>query len=102
VDYTAASGTLNWANGDLSDKTFMIAFANDANVEPDETLIVTLSSIAGGATLDGATQLTVTIVNDDAAAPSGGGGGGAMSLLFVAILALLLCGSGFSRDVSSG
>jgi hypothetical protein len=61
-----------------------------------------LSSIAGGATLDGATQLTVTIVNDDVAAPSGGGGGGAMSLLFVAILALLLCGSGFSRDVSSG
>jgi choice-of-anchor B domain-containing protein len=75
ADYTAASGTLNWADGDSNDKTFTIALVNDAGIEPDETIIVTLSNVAGGATLDGASALTVTIVNDDAAAASGGGGG---------------------------
>jgi hypothetical protein len=88
VDYTATSGTLNWADGDLGDKTFPIAFTSEANIEPDETLVVTLSNAAGGATLEGSSTLTVTIVNDDAAS-SGGGGGGAMNLLFLAVLALL-------------
>jgi choice-of-anchor B domain-containing protein len=91
TDYTAASGTLNWADGDLSDKTFTIALANDTGVEPDETLVVALSNVAGGATLDGPSSLTVTIVNDDAVASTGGddGGGGVMDLLFLAFLALL-------------
>jgi hypothetical protein len=75
----------------LSDKTFTIALANDTGVEPDETLVVALSNVAGGATLDGPSSLTVTIVNDDAVASTGGddGGGGVMDLLFLAFLALL-------------
>jgi hypothetical protein len=125
-DYTSASGTLNWADGDLSDKTLAIAVANDATVEPDETFLVTLSNVAGGAILEGSSTLTVTIVNDDAAAVSSGGGGGALGiellwLLGAALAATLrrsgfsrdrlcgsgvsrdgLCGSGFSRDLLSG
>jgi hypothetical protein len=99
TDYTAASGTLSWANGDMSDRTFTITLANDTQVEPDETLIVTLSNLTGGATIDGSSTLTVTIMNDDSAAPPSDGGGGAMNLLFLALLALLAArGSGFSRD----
>jgi hypothetical protein len=80
TDYAAASGTLNWADGDSSEKVFAIALTNEATVEPDETVIVTLSSLAGGATIDGSSTLTVTITNDDAAGPASGGGGGAISL----------------------
>jgi choice-of-anchor B domain-containing protein len=89
ADYTAASGTLNWADGDTSDRTFTIPLTNDAQIEPDETLTVTLSNIAGGATIDGSGTLTVTIANDDSAAPPSDGGGGAMNLGFLAVLALL-------------
>jgi choice-of-anchor B domain-containing protein len=89
ADYTSASGTLNWPDGDLSDKTFTIAFTNETTVEPDETVVVTLSNIAGGATLDGSSTLTVTIANDDSTAPPSDGGGGAMNLGILAILALL-------------
>ena len=97
ADYTSASGTLSWADGDLSDKTFTIAVANDAAIEPDETIVVTLSTVTGGATIDGAGTLTVTIANDDSPASSGGGGGGgAINLGFLVLLALLLCGRGFS------
>jgi choice-of-anchor B domain-containing protein len=104
ADYTAANGTLNWGDGDFSDKTFTIPVANDTTVEPDETLIVTLSNATGGATIDGSTTLTVTIGNDDATPSGGGGGGGTVNLLFLALLALLATryasgrGSGFSRD----
>jgi choice-of-anchor B domain-containing protein len=105
-DYTSASGTLSWADGDLSDKTFTIALANDAAVEPNETLVVTLSNVAGGATLDGSSTLTVTIANDDSTALSSGGGGGAMGiellLLVGAALAAILCRSGFRRVRSRG
>ena len=80
TDYAAASGTLNWADGDSSEKAFAISLTNEATVEPDETVIVTLSSLGGGATIDGSNTLTVTITNDDAAGPAGGGGGGAISL----------------------
>jgi hypothetical protein len=97
---------LSWADGDLSDKTFTIALANDAAVEPNETLVVTLSNVAGGATLDGSSTLTVTIANDDSTALSSGGGGGAMGiellLLVGAALAAILCRSGFRRGRSRG
>ena len=91
-DYTAASGTLNWADGDLADKTVTIALTNDASVEPDENFSLLLSAATGGAAL-GATTVVVTIANDDAAAPppaSGGGGGGAFDLLSLLLLAGVL------------
>jgi choice-of-anchor B domain-containing protein len=89
-DYTATSGTLSWADGDLGDKSFTIALTNDSQIDPDETFVVTLSNIAGGAVLEGSSTLTVTITNDDVAAPpDDDGGGGAKDFLFLAFLALL-------------
>jgi len=62
-DYTAASGTLTFAAGEMS-KTVSVATTSDTTVEPDETVTFTLSSPSGGATLLDA-QATGTIVNDD-------------------------------------
>ncbi len=62
TDYTAASGTLNFAAGDTS-KTFTVTVAGDAVNEPDETITATLSD-PGNATLADATA-TGTITNDD-------------------------------------
>jgi hypothetical protein len=91
VDYTGATGTLSWAAGDLADKLIGIPIAEDGSVESAETFIVTLSGLAGGATLDGSSTLTVTINDNDANAPiagggGGGGGGGSSDGLLLALL----------------
>jgi choice-of-anchor B domain-containing protein len=92
-DYTAASGTLNWADGDLADKTINIALSNDTQVESAETIRVQLSNPGGGATVDGSMTLDVTVQSEDSAAPppssDGGGGGGAMDILTL-VTALLV------------
>jgi choice-of-anchor B domain-containing protein len=90
-DYTASSGTLSWAAGDMADKIVAISVIDDGTIESAETLSITLSAPTGGATIDGATMLTVTINdNDGAPPPSGGGGGGSTdpALLLLAALAL--------------
>ncbi|MBK6998771.1 MAG: hypothetical protein IPH35_01930 [Rhodoferax sp.] len=61
-DYTAASGTLNFAAGETT-KTFTVPILGDATVEGDETFSVTLSSPTN-ATL-GTSTATGTITNDD-------------------------------------
>ncbi|MDH5517697.1 MAG: S8 family serine peptidase [Gammaproteobacteria bacterium] len=65
-DYTATSGTLNWANGDATDKTFTVAIDNDTAYELDETIALTLSNATGGAAL-GTSSATLTITANDAA-----------------------------------
>lgn len=65
-DYTAASGTLNFAVGDTS-KTFTVALLNDSAIEPDETVGLSLSLPTGGATLGTPGAATLTITNDDVA-----------------------------------
>jgi hypothetical protein len=67
-DYTAASGALNWADGESGNKTVTISITNDTAVEPAETLAVTLSNPAG-ATLGTPATVTVTINDDDVATP---------------------------------
>ena len=69
-DYTATSGTLTFAAGQIS-QTVNVPVLGDAAVEPDETLKLTLSA-PSGATLANA-QATGTIRNDDAGqvTPSG-------------------------------
>jgi hypothetical protein len=64
-DYTAASGTLSWANGDTANKTFTVSIINDANVESDETVNLTLSSATGGATVGSPNPAVLTIIDDD-------------------------------------
>ncbi len=53
-DFTAASGTLSWADGDISDKTFSVPIADDSVYEVNETVNLTLSSPTGGASLGSA------------------------------------------------
>lgn len=62
-DYTAAAGTLNWANGDSADKTFAVPILDDSSAEPGETINLTLSSPGGGAVI-GTASGAITI-NDN-------------------------------------
>jgi subtilase family serine protease len=62
-DYAAASGTLNWADGDATSKTISVTVNGDTTVEPDETFYVNLSSPTN-ATLS-TNRGVGTIVNDD-------------------------------------
>ncbi len=68
-DYTANSGTLNFADGQTS-QTITVAITDDAADEADETFTVALSNPTGGATL-GTSTSTVTILDNDAAPQPG-------------------------------
>lgn len=63
-DYTSASGTLSWNDGETTSKTFNISITSDSTDEDDETISVALSSATGGASL-GLSSATVTITDDD-------------------------------------
>ncbi|MFO0810356.1 MAG: Calx-beta domain-containing protein [Gemmataceae bacterium] len=71
-DYTATSGTLTWADGDTSPKTFTVAILDDTIVETNETFPVALSAPGGGASLGAPGSATVTIVDNDQ--PTGSAG----------------------------
>ncbi|MBT8198519.1 MAG: hypothetical protein KJO84_08495, partial [Acidimicrobiia bacterium] len=68
VDFTGASGTLDWADGDSAAKTIVVPILDDGDFELDETFSVVLSNVTGGAALGGDTT-TVTIASDDAGIP---------------------------------
>lgn len=66
-DFTAASGTLSWADGDDAVKSLTVVTKEDSAAEGNETVVVTLSNATGGATIDNAGKsATVTIQDDDA------------------------------------
>lgn len=65
TDFTATTGTLNWAAGDASDQFIRVPIAADADPENDETLTVTLGPAIGGAIAPTPNQVVVTILNDD-------------------------------------
>ena len=48
VDFTAASGTVSWADGDQADKTIEIMITPDGLVEGSETFVVRLGAVTGG------------------------------------------------------
>ena len=70
VDFTAVTGTLNWAAGDGAAKTFVVPILNDALIDPNETITLTLTNPTGGAAA-GANAL-VTIQDDEAPLDAGG------------------------------
>jgi hypothetical protein len=65
VDYTPTSGTLTFANGQTV-ATFTIPILLESPVEADETVILTLSSPTGGASLGSPSSAVLTIRNDSA------------------------------------
>jgi choice-of-anchor B domain-containing protein len=88
-DYTAASGTLTWPEGDTTERTFSVPITNDVVSEGDEALVVTISSPNGGASIEGAATYNITIANDDGVTqPPRGGGGGVMGGDILLLLAL--------------
>ncbi|MHB0960176.1 MAG: S8 family serine peptidase [Pirellulaceae bacterium] len=64
-DYTAASGTLTFADG-VTSQVINVNVQGDRTAEEHETFVVNLSNVVGGEILDG--QGVGTIVNDDGAA----------------------------------
>ncbi|HEY6139167.1 MAG TPA: Ig-like domain-containing protein [Thermoanaerobaculia bacterium] len=65
-DYTSAGGTLSWADGDASSKTFTVTVLDDAATEPSETVNLALSAPTGGATLGAASSAVLTIIDNEA------------------------------------
>ncbi|MES2476699.1 MAG: Calx-beta domain-containing protein [Verrucomicrobiota bacterium] len=61
ADYTASSGDVTWASGDMADKVIQIPVVADAVVDSSETFSVTLSSLTGGVLPNGAVA-TVTLI----------------------------------------
>ena len=57
TDYTAASGTLIWAAGDASPKSFAVTVSNATPFTGLKTFNVALSGVAGGATLNGSSAI---------------------------------------------
>ncbi|WP_299982099.1 autotransporter domain-containing protein [uncultured Pseudoteredinibacter sp.] len=62
-DYSSSAGTLNWASGDTTDKTFSVAINTDILNEPTEKVLLTLSSPAGSATLGSQANAVLNILN---------------------------------------
>jgi len=78
TDFTTATGTLSWADGEATSKTISISITNDTIDETDETFTVRVSNPSAGARLGSISSQSVTIKDDDA--PSGGGGSSTFSL----------------------
>jgi hypothetical protein len=64
ADFTAVSGSLDWAAGDSSDKQIVIPILDDQLGEGDEDFYLILSN-ASGASLGSPSSMTITIVDDD-------------------------------------
>jgi hypothetical protein len=69
ADYTAVSQTVSFAAGDTTNKTVSIPIADDALVEGNETVNVTMSAPTGGATLGTPSTAVLTITDNDVAPP---------------------------------
>src|SRR5690606_9043708 len=69
-DYTAASGTISWADGEAGEKSVTVTLTDDTEAEADETVSVVLTNATGGH-LGCRDTASIVIVDDD------GGGEGA-------------------------
>jgi hypothetical protein len=69
-DYTADAATLSFADGETS-QSFSVAILDDAVYEGDESFGLSLSNVAGGASLGTVATASVTITEDDPPPPEG-------------------------------
>ncbi|MGO9994681.1 MAG: Calx-beta domain-containing protein, partial [Steroidobacteraceae bacterium] len=78
TNFTAATGSLTWANGDATPKTISIAISNATPFTGTKSFNVALSNPSGGSTLDGTSSAAVTIsgVGGTGGTPPTGGSGG--------------------------
>ena len=94
-DYDAASGTLNWTDGDASSRSISITVRDDSSAEASESFLLQLSD-ATGAALISPSQVNVTITDNDGntggGSSGGGGGGGSVGLYLLALLPMLIGG----------
>jgi len=65
LDYLAASGTLSWADGDATGKSFTVTIQNDLLFEGNETVTLALSNPGGWAELGANAGAVLTITDDD-------------------------------------
>ncbi len=70
ADFTAVTGTLNWAAGDGAAKTFAVPILNDTLIDPNETIALTLTNPTGGAT--SGPSASITIQDDEVPIDAGG------------------------------
>lgn len=66
ADFTAATQTLNWGTGVGGVQSCGVAITPDALDEDDETVMLGLANVQGGATIDSPSAATLTITDDDA------------------------------------
>jgi hypothetical protein len=70
-DYTDVSGMVNWGTNDTAAKTIDVPVANDCEIEGDETVQLTLTSLCGPATFAAsATSLVATLTIHDPPMPT--------------------------------
>ncbi len=81
VDYTAASGTVSWADMDTATKTITV----DTNqLDAHKTFTIVLSNVQGGATMGASSSMVVTIKDQ----PEGSGAFGGLVVAFLSLLAV--------------
>jgi len=71
TDYTAASGTLSWASGDATAKSFSVAVSNATPFSGTKSFTVTLSKPSGGTAITNPASATVSIAGDAVTATPG-------------------------------
>jgi hypothetical protein len=64
ADFTTATGTLHWADGDATSKTFAVAISNAKPFVGSKSFTVALSSPSGGASISSPAAATATIAGD--------------------------------------
>jgi Calx-beta domain len=64
TDFTASSGTLQWANGDTASKSFSVAISNASPFSGSKSFAVSLSNPGNGASLGSPSKATATINGD--------------------------------------
>ncbi len=70
-DYTSVSGTLNFGNGQTT-QTFTVPVIDNASLDGNRTIKLTLSTPTGGAGIDTQSTALLTIVDDEANTTSSG------------------------------